>query len=46
MFVGVDGCRAGWLAIGLETKDSWQVNIFPDASSLWDYHRRGILDTD
>jgi predicted RNase H-like nuclease len=43
MFVGVDGCRAGWLAIGLETKDSWQVNIFPDASSLWDYHRRASL---
>ncbi|RKU10618.1 DUF429 domain-containing protein [Candidatus Poribacteria bacterium] len=37
MFVGVDGCRAGWLAIGLETEGNWQVNIFPDASSLWDH---------
>ena len=39
MFVGVDGCRAGWLAIALEAKGSWQVNIFPDVSSLWDHHR-------
>ena len=39
MFVGVDGCRAGWLAIGLETEDDWQVNVFPDVSSLWNHHR-------
>ena len=43
MFVGVDGCRAGWLAIGLEAKGSWQVDIFPDASDLWDHHRRASL---
>ena len=40
MFVGVDGCRAGWLAIGLEAEDNWQVNTFPDVSSLWKHHRR------
>lgn len=43
MFVGVDGCRAGWLAIGLEAESSWQVNIFPDASSLWNHHRDASL---
>ena len=43
MFVGVDGCRAGWLAIRLETEDNWQVDIFPDVSSLWDHHRRASL---
>ena len=43
MFVGVDGCRAGWLAIGLETDDSWQVNTFPDVSSLWNHHRQASL---
>ena len=43
MFVGVDGCRAGWLAIGLEAEGSWQVNIFPDVSNLWDHHRRASL---
>ena len=32
MFVGVDGCRAGWFAVGLETADRWQVDIFSDVS--------------
>ena len=43
MFVGVDGCRAGWLAIGLEAEDSWQVNTFPDVSSLWNHHQQASL---
>ena len=43
MFVGVDGCRAGWLAIGLETEGSWQVNTFPDVYSLWEHHRQASL---
>ena len=43
MFVGVDGCRAGWLAIGLEAEGSWQVNTFPDVSSLWEHHRGASL---
>ena len=43
MFVGVDGCRAGWLAIGLEAGGSWQVDIFPDVSSLWRHHQEAFL---
>ena len=43
MFIGVDGCRAGWLAIGLESESGWQVNVFPDVSSLWDHHRQASL---
>ena len=43
MFVGVDGCRAGWIAIGLETEHDWKVNTFPDVSSLWDHHRQASL---
>lgn len=43
MFIGVDGCRAGWLAIGLESENKWQVDIFPEASNLWDYHRQASL---
>ena len=43
MFVGVDGCRAGWLAIGLETAGNWQVGIFPDVSSLWNHYRQASL---
>lgn len=38
MFVGVDGCRAGWFAIGLEATGNWQVDIFSDAYSLWEHH--------
>ena len=43
MFVGVDGCRAGWFAIGLEAEGNWQVDVFPDVSSLWDHHRQASL---
>ena len=43
MFIGVDGCRAGWFAIGLETGGNWQVDIFPDVSRLWDHHRQAAL---
>lgn len=43
MFVGVDGCRAGWLAIELEAEGNWQVNVFPDVSSLWNHHRQVSL---
>ena len=43
MFVGVDGCRVGWIAIGLESEDNWQVNTFPDVSSLWEHHRQASL---
>ena len=43
MFVGVDGCRAGWLAIALETEGGWHVNTFPDVSSLWEHHRQASL---
>ena len=43
MFVGVDGCRAGWFTIGLEAKGGWQINIFPNVASLWDHHSRASL---
>ena len=43
MFVGVDGCRAGWIALGLEATGNWQVNIFLDVSSLWNHHRGASL---
>ena len=46
MFVGVDGCRAGWFAIGLEATGNWQVNTFPDVSSLWGSSPASVFDTD
>jgi predicted RNase H-like nuclease len=42
MVVGVDGCRAGWVAVAIDKeKDSWQVNVFPDIFSLW--HKYGFV---
>lgn len=43
MFVGVDGCRAGWFAIELGPEGNWQVNVFPDVSSLWNHHQGASL---
>lgn len=35
MFFGVDGCKAGWFAVGLTKEAKWQAEVFPDISSLW-----------
>ncbi len=35
MFVGADGCRAGWFTVLLDETDNWEVNLFSDISSLW-----------
>ena len=35
MFIGVDGCKAGWFAVGLTGDNRWRVDVFPDMSSLW-----------
>ncbi|MCZ6681310.1 MAG: DUF429 domain-containing protein [Candidatus Poribacteria bacterium] len=43
MFVGVDGCRAGWLAVGLTADDGWQIDVFPDVSSLWNHYRHASV---
>ena len=34
MIVGVDGCRAGWLAITLEEK-AWRAEVFATIDDLW-----------
>lgn len=36
MFVGVDGCRAGWFAVVLREGGEWNIDVFSDTSSLWD----------
>jgi predicted RNase H-like nuclease len=35
MFVGVDGCRAGWFAVTLTPGPKWRVQVFANISSLW-----------
>lgn len=37
MFVGVDGCRAGWFAVALTETDSFGVFQFSKISDLWNY---------
>jgi predicted RNase H-like nuclease len=34
VLVGVDGCRAGWLAITVDD-DTWRADLFPTVGDLW-----------
>ncbi|MGD9899965.1 MAG: DUF429 domain-containing protein [Calditrichaceae bacterium] len=38
-FVGVDGCRAGWIAAGIDTGFNTELKLFPELTSLWDEFR-------
>ena len=55
VFVGVDGCSAGWFAVFLVTENEknckWKVGLFPKFSSLIDflkkeYEQAEFLDPD
>jgi len=35
MYVGVDGCPAGWFAVLLDDEGDWQVRVFGDIRALW-----------
>jgi len=41
VFVGVDGCRAGWFAVFFEEENEngcrWEVALFPEFSFLIDF---------
>lgn len=41
--VGVDGCRAGWLAVKLSPHGAWECRIFPEMASLWSAYRQAAL---
>ena len=43
LFLGVDGCRGGWLAIALALDNSWEVNIFRKFSQLWEKYGSAFL---
>jgi len=34
MYVGVDGCRGGWIAVGITARGKWQVELFTRISQL------------
>jgi len=42
-FVGVDGCRGGWLAVSLSPEGTPECSIFPDMAALWAAHRQAAL---
>ena len=35
-YIGVDGCRAGWLVIGLSEAHQWQIEIAPTFRAVWE----------
>ena len=35
IYVGVDGCRAGWFAVSLSENDQWEVMLFRNVRTLW-----------
>jgi len=43
LFLGVDGCRGGWLAINIALDNSWEVNLFKKFSQLWDNYGEAFL---
>ncbi|AAM05357.1 TPA: DUF429 domain-containing protein [Methanosarcina acetivorans] len=50
VFVGVDGCRAGWFVVffggGNESDCSWKVEIFPEFSCLVDFLKNNYEQVD
>ena len=43
MFVGVDGCRAGWFAVTIDTDGHWKAQVLEDAKHLWAECRKASL---
>lgn len=36
LFVGVDGCKAGWVSVAINEYADWEVNIFSSFNNLWE----------
>lgn len=34
-FIGVDACKKGWFAVALDSKNGWEIGIFPSFDDLW-----------
>ncbi|MBI5027063.1 MAG: DUF429 domain-containing protein [Nitrospirae bacterium] len=43
IFIGADGCKAGWFTVLLTEGNEWKVNVFPDVSSLWDKYSSALV---
>jgi predicted RNase H-like nuclease len=42
-FLGVDGCKGGWLAVKLSLFSNWEVNLFRSFAQLWEQHAAAAL---
>lgn len=43
MFVGADGCKAGWFAVLLTENRDWEVGVFTNVFELWNKYRSAQL---
>jgi len=43
MFIGVDGCKAGWFIVAIEGDGRWKIDIVPDIRTLWDNYQNASL---
>ena len=43
LYVGADGCQAGWFTITLAEGNDWEVNLFPNIEKLWEQYKDASL---
>lgn len=42
-YIGVDGCRAGWFAVGFGNGKEWDIGVFSNISSLCKHYSKARL---
>lgn len=42
-YLGVDGCRAGWIAVYKDLKENWMIEIYSDIFTLYESHSEADL---
>lgn len=35
-YIGIDGCKAGWFAVGLNPAGAWRFDVHHDFAAVWD----------
>jgi len=38
MYIGIDGCGAGWFVVSLDDKDEFKIDIFSNIHALWNIY--------